>query len=185
MPCVSMRPAQPTSPTSARIAATRCCGRSARARGRPRSRSPGHGSGPGCLPGRPGAAGWGGEWRQLSGPLLATAAGGRLRQGHLWELVRRLACTAGVARSPPPCSKTVPIPRTRPRSPLIRPRRRTRHDPADHPEISRLLAARLLRPYPPGHATHWLNWRRRHRARTRRYRQRARLARDSGITLVS
>ena len=27
-----------------------------------------------------------GEWRQLSGPLLATATGGRLRQGHLWEL---------------------------------------------------------------------------------------------------
>jgi site-specific recombinase XerD len=37
-----------------------------------------------------------GEWRQLSGPLLATAAGGRLRQGHLWELVRRLARTAGI-----------------------------------------------------------------------------------------
>ena len=38
-----------------------------------------------------------GEWRQLSGPLLATAAGGRLRQGHLWELVRRLARAAGVS----------------------------------------------------------------------------------------
>jgi site-specific recombinase XerD len=38
-----------------------------------------------------------GEWRQLTGPLLATAAGGRLRQGHLWELVRRLARTAGVS----------------------------------------------------------------------------------------
>ena len=25
---------------------------------------------------------------QLTGPLLATATGGRLRQGHLWELVR-------------------------------------------------------------------------------------------------
>jgi integrase/recombinase XerD len=37
------------------------------------------------------------EWRQLTGPLLATAAGGRLRQGHLWELVRRLARTAGVS----------------------------------------------------------------------------------------
>jgi site-specific recombinase XerD len=36
------------------------------------------------------------DWRQLSGPLLATAAGGRLRQGHLWELVRRLARTAGI-----------------------------------------------------------------------------------------
>jgi integrase/recombinase XerD len=37
-----------------------------------------------------------GEWRQLAGPLLATATGGRLRQGHLWELVRRLARTAGI-----------------------------------------------------------------------------------------
>ena len=33
------------------------------------------------------------DWQQLDGPLLATAAGGRLRQGHLWELVRRLART--------------------------------------------------------------------------------------------
>ena len=52
-------------------------------------------------------------------------------------------------------------------------------------EISRLLAARLLRPYPPGHATHWLNWRRCHQARTRWYHRRAQLARDGGITLVS
>ncbi len=36
------------------------------------------------------------DWRQLTGPLLATATGGRLRQGHLWELVRRLARTAGI-----------------------------------------------------------------------------------------
>jgi integrase/recombinase XerD len=36
------------------------------------------------------------SWRQLDGPLLATAADGRLRQGHLWELVRRLARTAGI-----------------------------------------------------------------------------------------
>jgi integrase/recombinase XerD len=34
--------------------------------------------------------------RRLSGPLLATATGGRLRQGHLWELVRRLARAAGI-----------------------------------------------------------------------------------------
>ena len=44
----------------------------------------------------PGRSGPGREWRQLSGPLLATATGGRLRQGHLWELVRRLAHAAGV-----------------------------------------------------------------------------------------
>ncbi len=30
------------------------------------------------------------------GPLLATASGGRLRQGHLWELVRRLARAADI-----------------------------------------------------------------------------------------
>jgi site-specific recombinase XerD len=34
--------------------------------------------------------------RDLDGPLLATATGGRLGQGHLWELVRRLAREAGV-----------------------------------------------------------------------------------------
>jgi len=34
--------------------------------------------------------------RQLTGPLLATASGGRLRQGHLWELVRRLAPAADI-----------------------------------------------------------------------------------------
>jgi integrase/recombinase XerD len=34
--------------------------------------------------------------RQLAGPLLATATGGRLRQGHLWDLVRRLARDAGI-----------------------------------------------------------------------------------------
>ncbi len=33
---------------------------------------------------------------RLSGPLLATATGGRLQQGHLWELVRRLARAAGI-----------------------------------------------------------------------------------------
>ncbi len=34
--------------------------------------------------------------RQLAGPLPATAGGGRLRQAHLWELVRRLARDAGI-----------------------------------------------------------------------------------------
>lgn len=36
------------------------------------------------------------DWRQLGGPLLATATGDRLRQAHLWELVRRLARAAGL-----------------------------------------------------------------------------------------
>jgi site-specific recombinase XerD len=35
--------------------------------------------------------------RELTGPLLATDTGGRMRQSHLWELVRRLARAAGIA----------------------------------------------------------------------------------------
>ena len=38
--------------------------------------------------------------------------------------------------------------------------------PLTVPEIRRLLAAAFQRPHPPGHATHWLNWRRRHQARS-------------------
>ncbi|MCW2914189.1 MAG: hypothetical protein JWN52_2257 [Actinomycetia bacterium] len=50
--------------------------------------------------------------------------------------------------------------------------------PLTIPEIKRLLAALLFRPCPPGHATHWLNWRRRHQARSRWYHQYTRLAGD-------
>jgi site-specific recombinase XerD len=39
---------------------------------------------------------WPGRATQLTGPLLATTTGGRLRQAHLWELVRRLARDAGI-----------------------------------------------------------------------------------------
>lgn len=57
---------------------------------------PGHRGGHGGLPADRARRAGVGEWRQLTGALLATATGGRLRQGHLWELVRRLACTAGI-----------------------------------------------------------------------------------------
>jgi SRSO17 transposase len=50
-------------------------------------------------------------------------------------------------------------------------------------EIKRLLTAALSRPGPAGHATRWLQWRRRHQARSRWFHQRARLQRD--YTLVS
>jgi hypothetical protein len=50
--------------------------------------------------------------------------------------------------------------------------------PLTVPEIRRLLAAALRRPHPPGHASHWLNWRRRHQARSRWYHQRTRLNQD-------
>jgi SRSO17 transposase len=57
--------------------------------------------------------------------------------------------------------------------------------PLTVPEIKRLLAALLLTHAPPGHAAHWLDWRRRHQARSRWYHQRARLATDAVITQVN
>jgi SRSO17 transposase len=53
--------------------------------------------------------------------------------------------------------------------------------PLTVPETGRLLA----RPPPPGSAGHWLDWRRRHQARSRWYHQRTRLARGTRIALVS
>jgi hypothetical protein len=46
-------------------------------------------------------------------------------------------------------------------------------------EITGLLAARLHRSRPPGHAGHWLDWRRRHQARSRWFHQRTRLNREN------
>ena len=48
--------------------------------------------------------------------------------------------------------------------------------PLTVPEIARLIAAALARPAPPGHASHWQAWRRRHQARARWYHQRTRLS---------
>jgi hypothetical protein len=56
--------------------------------------------------------------------------------------------------------------------------------PLTIPEIKRLLAAIPRHARPRGHVGHWLDWRRRHQARSRWYHQRARLARDAEITLV-
>jgi hypothetical protein len=42
-------------------------------------------------------------------------------------------------------------------------------------DVKRLLTAALHRPRPPGHAARWLEWRRRHQARSRWFHQRARL----------
>jgi SRSO17 transposase len=53
--------------------------------------------------------------------------------------------------------------------------------PLTVPEVKRLLAAALGRPRPPGHAAHWLQWRRRHQARSRWFHQRARLARNYAL----
>jgi Transposase DDE domain len=53
--------------------------------------------------------------------------------------------------------------------------------PLTVPETGRLLS----RPPPPGSAAHWLDWRRRHQARSRWYHQRTRLTRSAAIALVS
>jgi SRSO17 transposase len=53
--------------------------------------------------------------------------------------------------------------------------------PLTVPEVKRLLAAALHRPPPPSHAAHWLEWRRRHQARSRWFHQRARLARNYAL----
>ena len=48
-------------------------------------------------------------------------------------------------------------------------------------EIRRLLAATPPARAPAGHARHWLNWRRRHQARSRWFHQRTRLNRDNAL----
>ena len=48
-------------------------------------------------------------------------------------------------------------------------------------EIRRLLADALSRPQPPGHAARWLEWRRRHQARSRWFHKRARLQRNYAL----
>jgi len=48
-------------------------------------------------------------------------------------------------------------------------------------EIRRLLAAELTQPKPPGHAARWLEWRRRHQARSRWFHKRARLERNYAL----
>ena len=48
-------------------------------------------------------------------------------------------------------------------------------------ETRRLLARALARPQPPGHASHWLQWRRRHQARSRWFHKHARLQRELAL----
>jgi len=53
--------------------------------------------------------------------------------------------------------------------------------PLTVPEIRRLLADALSRPKPSGHAARWLQWRRRHQARSRWFHKRARLERNYAL----
>jgi SRSO17 transposase len=56
--------------------------------------------------------------------------------------------------------------------------------PLTIPEIKRLIADTTT-PRPPGHTTHWLNWRRTHQARSRWFHKRTRLARNIENTQVN
>jgi len=56
--------------------------------------------------------------------------------------------------------------------------------PLTIPEIKRLLAALTTRPLPRWLVIHWGAWTRRHRARSRWFRKRARLARNAEIALL-
>ena len=53
--------------------------------------------------------------------------------------------------------------------------------PLTVPEIRRLLAGVLQRSHPLGHTARWLNWRRRHQARSRGFHQRTRLNRNNAL----
>jgi hypothetical protein len=57
--------------------------------------------------------------------------------------------------------------------------------PLTIPEIKHLIAEATATPRPPGHATHWVNWRREHQARSRWLHKRTRLARNIENTQVS
>jgi hypothetical protein len=53
--------------------------------------------------------------------------------------------------------------------------------PLTIPEIARLLADRIPRLHPPGHARRWLDWRRRPQARSRWFHQRTRRNRENAL----
>jgi hypothetical protein len=116
-------------------------------------------------------------------------AGPRARLGNPLgreRIQRRALVRLGVAgHRLSPASPADPPPdqhrRTRPSAPRPAQASRVRDDPLTVPETGRLLA----HPPPPGSTGHWLDWRRCHQARSRWYRQRTRLARDTAIVLVS
>lgn len=89
------------------------------------------------------------------------------------------------------CAVTAALLRDRTDSQAPEPRHPDQPPPADPglipltiPEIKHLTADTTT-PRPPGHTTHWVNWRRTHQARSRWFHKRTRLARNPKITQVS
>ncbi len=90
------------------------------------------------------------------------------------------------------CAVTAALLRDRTDTQAPEPVRPDQSPPADSgmipltiPEIKHLLADASAVPRPPGHKSHWLDWRRRHQARSRWFHKRTRLARNAEITMVS
>ena len=90
------------------------------------------------------------------------------------------------------CAVTAALLRDRTDTQAPEPARPDQPPPADSgmipltiPEIKHLLADASAVPRPPGHKSHWLDWRRRHQARSRWFHKRTRLARNAEITMVS
>ena len=86
------------------------------------------------------------------------------------------------------CAVTAAMPRNQTDTQAPPPARPDATPPADPglipltvPEVRRLLASALTRPDPPGHAARWLQWRRRHQARSRWFHKRARLERNYAL----
>jgi hypothetical protein len=89
--------------------------------------------------------------------------------------------------APAICAVTAALPRRRTDTQAPAPALPDQPKPAESglipltvPETARLLS----HPPPPGKAGHWLDWRRRHQARSRWYHTRIRLARTTETALV-
>ena len=108
-------------------------------------------------------------------------------QARLYTAIRRHLVLVMAALTV--CAVTAAQLKNRTRAPAPPPPARPDEPPPRDPglipltvhEVKRLLAAALTQPDPPGHAARWLEWRRRHQARSRWFHQRARLARDYAL----
>jgi SRSO17 transposase len=111
-------------------------------------------------------------------------------QARLYTAIARhtvLVCAALAV-----CAVTAALLRDRTDSQAPEPTHPDQSSPADPglisltiPEIKRLIAKATATPRPPGHTTHWINWRRTHQARSRWFHKRTRLARNIKNNQVS